>query len=366
MPSAFCALAALLVTAGSQAAPSPAATSRDSTRGLHRWIDFQSGTIEIRYRQIESSAGETVANQIQHKQAFKGALKLDAAGHYTLQSSLGTGSNFIGSWDATGAGTGQPAWDFRVRRLFLQAVPISGVELSAGSFDTLRGQSTEITTLDNDAYVEGYRVSVKRPSRLHVDELAVTLAYLGDLNEPNVFTRLDRLSAHNYSQILVAKRWTLAAGGAAGINGNGRGRDEIAISFDWTALEGVDTLRQAIRLASHALTVVDGVRFEHYWRISGDKAYGFAIVVDKALTRRVTAAGGFSHTDRNFPPLNGDRYGRGKRLVAETRLALRPDLSLGMFYTNGFANDFPVAGNRRLDVLLSYNILKALQQAHRW
>ncbi len=366
MPSVFCAVAALIVTAGSLAAPPPASTSRDSPRRLHRWIDFQSGTIEIRYRQIESSAGETVANQIQHKQAFKGALKLDAAGHYTLQSSLGTGNNFTGSWDATGAGTGQPAWNFRVRRLFVQAIPISGFELSAGSFDALRGESSEITTLDNDAYLEGYRVSVKRPSRLHVDEVAVTLAYLGDLNEPNVLTRLDRLSAHNYSQILVAKRRTLAAGGTAGITGNGHGRDEIAISFDWTALEGVDTVRQAVRLASHALTLVDGVRFEHYWRISGDKAYGFAIVVDKALARRLTAAGGFSHTDRNFPPLNGDRYGRGKRLLAELRLALRPDLTLGVFYTNGFANDFPVAGNRRLDVVLAYNVLKALQQAHRW
>ena len=80
----------------------------------------------------------------------------------------------------------------------------------------LRGEGSEITTLDNDAYLEGYRVSIKRPSRLLVDEVAVTLAYLGDLNEPNVFTRLDRMSDHNYSQILVAKRRTLAAGGAAG------------------------------------------------------------------------------------------------------------------------------------------------------
>ena len=363
---AFCALVALILSAGSQAASSPVSASGDSPRQFHRWIDFQSGTIEIRYRHIESSAGETTANQIQHKQAFKGALKLDAAGHYTLQSSLGTGNSFTGSWDATGAGTGQPAWDFRVRRLFVQAVPTSGFELSAGSFDALRGEGSEITTLDNDAYLEGYRVSIKRPSRLHVDEVAVTLAYLGDLNEPNVFTRLDRMSDHNYSQILVAKRWTLAAGGAAGVTGNGLRRDEIAISCDWTALEGVDTLRQAVRLASHALAVVDGVRFEHYWRISGDKAYGFAMVVDKALTRRLTAAGGFSHTDRNFPPLNGDRYGRGKRLLAETRLALRPDLTLGVFYTNGLANDFPVAGNRRVDVVLAYNVLKALQQAHLW
>jgi hypothetical protein len=39
---------------------------------------------------------------------------------------------------------------------------------------------------------------------------------------------------------------------------------------------------------------------------------------------------------------------------------------LAVFYTNGVGNDFPVAGNRRFDLVLSYNVLKALQQAHRW
>jgi hypothetical protein len=362
----LCSLAALLLST----LPQPIAAPAPPARGLHRWIDFQSGTIETRYRYIESSAGETVANQLQHKQAFKGALKLDAAGRYTIQSTLATGNTFTGSWDPTGVGTGEPRWDFRVRRLYGEAIPFSSVEIAAGSFDVLRGETTEIIGYDNDAYIEGYRATVKRPALLYVDELSVTTAFVGDFNEPNVFERFDRMGEHNYSQVLATKRLTLGKDRGRRTRDEGRrnqGRkDEIALSADWSALDGVDTLRQGVHLTSAALRVVDGVRFEHYWRISGDRAYGFAVFADRAITHRLTAGGGFSHTDRNFPPFNGDRYGRGKRILTEGRLALRPELSLNVFYTVAIDNEFPIAGSRRFDVVLAYNILKALQQAGRW
>jgi hypothetical protein len=180
-----------------------------------------------------------------------------------------------------------------------------------------------------------------------------------------VFDRFGRMDEHNYSQVLAAKRLTLPRDEGRTRKGEGR-PDEIALSGDWSALDGVDTLRQGTRLTSAALRLVDSVRFEHYWRITGDRAYGFAVFADRAITHRLTAGGGFSHTDRNFPPYNGDRYGRGKRLLAEARLALRPELTLAVFYTSGFANEFPIAGNRRFDLVLAYNVLKALQNAHRW
>jgi hypothetical protein len=360
MTASLFALAALLLTAVPQTTSPSSPQTTDPVRGLHRWIDFQAGSIETRYRHIQSSAGITVANQLQHKQAFKGALKLDAAGRYTIQSLSETGNNFTGSWDATGAGTGDPTWNFRVRRLYAQAVPTKGIELAAGSFDALRGESTEITTLDNDAYLEGYRGSVKRPATLYVDEVSVTLAYLGDLTTTNVFDRLDRMGDHNYSQVLAVKRLSLAR------NEHRDNADEVGISGSWTVLEGVDTVSQAVRLTSRRLRVVDSIRFEQYWRISGERGYGFALLAEQALTRRLTAGGGFSHIDRDFLPLNGDRYGRGKRFFGEGRLALRPELTLAVFYTTAVANDFPIASSTRLDIVLSYNVLKALQLAGHW
>jgi hypothetical protein len=319
-------------------------------RPLHRWFDLQSATIETRYRFVDSSAGVTTANQWQHKQNFRGALKLDAGGRFTIHSQLGTGSTLTSTWDPTGVGTGDPTWHFRVRRLYAQAVPLTGLELAAGSFDVLRGESTEITSFDNDAFIEGYRFSVKRPAELYLDEVSVTLAYLGDLSQPNVFDRFNRMDDHNYSQVLVAKKFSTA----------------VSVTADWTSLDHITTLRQAVRVSTPALAVVDGVRFENYQRIDGDRGYGFAVAVDRALTTRVTAGGGFARTDRTFLPLNGDRYGRGRRLFTETRIAMRPDLTFAVFYTHAVANDFPVAVGRRLDLLLSYNVLRALQRAHLW
>ena len=317
---------------------------------FHRWLDLQTAVIETRYRFIDSSAGVTVANQWQHKQNTRAALKLDAGGRYTIQSQMATGSTLTSSWDSTGVGTGDPTWHFRVRRLYAQAIPLTGVELAVGSFDILRGESTEITSFDNDAFIVGYRFSVKRPAELHLDEVTLTLAYLGDLLEPNVFDRFNRMDDHNYSQVLVAKKFSTA----------------VSVTADWTSLDHITTLRQAVHVSTPALRVVDGLLFENYQRIDGDTGYGFAIAVDRALTKRVTAGGGFGRTDRNFLPLNGDRYGRGRRLFTETRIALRPDLTFALFYTHAVANDFPLANARRLDLVLSYNVLRGLQRAHLW
>src|SRR4029078_9085690 len=101
------------------------------------------------YRYIETSAGVTAANQWQHKETFKGAFKFDEKGRYTVQALLDTGSNFSASWDATGVGTGDPTWDFRVRRLWARAVPVDGLELSAGGLDVLLRDAPRHPSDDN-------------------------------------------------------------------------------------------------------------------------------------------------------------------------------------------------------------------------
>ena len=198
---------------------------------------LQLATVETRYRYVENSAGVTAANQWQHKQTFKGAFKFDEKGRYTLQALLGTGSSFTASWDTTGVGTGDPTWDFRVRRLWLRAVPVDGLELSAGSFDVVRGETTEIMSYDNDAYMQGYRASVKRPAQAFFDEISVTAGYLGDLTQPNVFERFKWMDNHNYTQALVAKRVGKM----------------FAASVDWTSVDHVDTVREGVRIGTKDL-----------------------------------------------------------------------------------------------------------------
>jgi hypothetical protein len=318
---------------------------------VHRWLDLQAVQAETRYRYIETSAGATAVNQWQHKQTVKAAFKFDAKGQYTIQSTLGTGNSFTGTWDPTGVGTGTPTWDFRVRRLYAQAVPVKGLELAAGSFDVIRGETTEITNYDNDAFMQGYRVSVKRPYDLYLDEVSVTTGYLGDLTTPNVFKRFKWMNDHNYTQAFASKKLS----------------KDLAFSADWTLLQGISTLRQGVKVATKMLgNAIDSVRFELYQRVEGKTGNGAAFTAERALTRTLTVNGGLANIDQNNVVLNGDRYLRGKRYFGSVVWTVVPELTVGAFYTHAFDNDFAITNNQRLDIVVHYNVLKALQNHGAW
>jgi hypothetical protein len=330
-----------------------AAASPDrKPNALHRFFDLQLAMVETRYRYVENSAGVTTANQWQHKQTFKGALKFDEKGRYTLQALLGTGNGFTACWVTPGVGTGDPAWDFRVRRLWVRAVPVDGLELSAGSFDVVRGETTEIMSYDNDAYMQGYRVSVKRPAHVFFDEISVTAGYLGDLTQPNVFERFKWMDNHNYTQALVAKRVGKV----------------LAASIDWTSVDHLDTVREGVRIGAKDLVrgVIDDVRVQAYQRTDSPTGTGMSVEAERFFSKRAMAYGGYAHTDRNNGLLNGDRYGLGHRVYGGGSLNLLPELMLAVFYTHALSNDYAIANNQRLDVVLSYNVLRALQQHQLW
>jgi len=342
-----------IATAVVAAVLAAAAASPDrKPNALHRFFDLQLAMVETRYRYVENSAGVTTANQWQHKQTFKCALKFDEKGRYTVQALLGTGNGFTASWDTTGVGTGDPAWDFRVRRLWVRAVPVDGLELSAGSFDVVRGETTEIMSYDNDAYMQGYRVSVKRPAHVFFDEISVTAGYLGDLTQPNVFERFKWMDNHNYTQALVAKRVGKV----------------LAASIDWTSVDHVDTVREGVRIGAKDLIpgVIDDVRVQAYQRTDSPTGTGMSVEAERFFSKRAMAYGGYAHADRHNGLLNGDRYGLGHRVYGGGSLNLLPELMLAVFYTHALSNDYAIANDQRLDVVLSYNVLKALQQHQLW
>jgi hypothetical protein len=318
---------------------------------LKRWIDWQAGSVESRYRWIKNSAGEETSNSLQHKQAFKAGLKLDPEGKYSIQAMAGTGSSFVGSWDNLGPGIGEPAWTFNLRQLYVQAQPVKWLEASWGGQALNRGEHTEITSFDNDNYVLAGRVSVKRPDDLYFDEVSVSAGYLGDLNDPNVIKRFERWDEHNYTQVLVGKKF---------------GRI-VALSADWTDINDVSTLRQAVKLTTKQWTrAIDAVRFENYQRVEGDEAYGFALSAEKAVHPKVVLAGGYADIDRDNGLLSGDRYFRGKRVFVEPKIQVLPELTLSFFYTEAFDNDFAIPNDHRFDIVVQYNVLKALQKAGAW
>jgi hypothetical protein len=340
----------ILFSIGSLVIASNALAQTTAVAKTHRWVDWQSASFDARYRFIENSEGHPTTDQVQDRQTLKAGLRLDEAGRYSVQTFVGTGNSFVGSWDPLGPGTGDTTWDPNVRQLFLAARPIDGLEIEVGGFGIVRGESTEITSFDYDGYMTGERVTIGRPRQLYLDEIAVTAGFLGDLATPNVFHRMDRLDDHNYTQVLAAKRFG----------------SRVRASADWTSLDGISTIREAVRVETKTWAPVDAVRLEQYQRVEGVKAAGFAVSAERALTRRVAVDGGFANIDRGIGALNGDRFSPGRRVFGEARVAVLPALSVTMYYGVAIDNALPVPNKHRVDVIASWNVLRSLQGAGLW
>jgi len=259
-------------TAGSSSSGSSAAATAQPPSGkLSRWFEVQTAILYARYRFVETSAGVTTANQIQHKESFQARFKFDEQGNYSLNAGLFSGRNFIATWNNTGWGTGAAQSNLALKQLYFSAKPVKGLELQYGGLYILRGESTEITSYDEDGYIVGERVSLKRPEKFFFDEISITYAYLGDLNTPNLNQRYHRLKQSNYHQFLVEKKTGKRA----------------AISADYTFQAGRETLREAIKVNTAELRVFDFIRFENYQRTKIRPDYGFALFGEKTLFQRL-------------------------------------------------------------------------------
>src|SRR5690606_14365556 len=134
--------------------------------------------------------------------------------------------HFVSGWNDSGVGAGEYAGDFHVRQLYLSAEVRPGVVVQAGGLSPLRGENTELTSYDNDAFIAGERVVWRRAGL--VDQLAATAGFIGDYRTPNVFDRFRRMDDWNYGQVLVGLRVT----------------PQVAASADYTYEDGRDLLRE--------------------------------------------------------------------------------------------------------------------------
>lgn len=322
------------------------ATSKSLQEGkLKRWFELQTATIGTRYREAESSAHTITFNQIQYNEAFQGRFKFDAAGKYSVSAGAFTGNQFVASWDDTGVGTGKPLTNLYLKQLYFSMKPTVGIEAQYGGLYILRGESTEITSYDNDGYIVGERLSISRPRQLFFDELSITYAYLGDRNRPDIFARFHRLNESNYHQFLVRKKLGSRA----------------TLSADYTFQGGTETLRQAIKIKATELRLIDSFRFENYQRLDLKPDYGFAISGEKAIGKRFNLTAGYAQIDPNYGGLNADRFNIGKRLYVIGAYSIIPEFTVSAYATQAIANDITLANNHRFDLIFSYNLLKSLQ-----
>jgi len=229
-------------------------------------------------------------------------------------------------------------WNLYFRQFYFSAKPIEGVEVQYGGIGFNRGVSTEMTSYDDDGYLVGGRISIKRPKQLFFNEVSITYAYLGDEFKPNFFRRTERLGHANYHQFLVRKQIGTRAEASA----------------DYTWQDRVDMMREAIKVNIKETKVLDWVRFETYQRI-GDNRFvgysdvykagnGFAFQAEKTIKRKLSVGGGYSQIDRNYTALNpggkpfgyainGDRTGVGDRFFAYAKYQFAPEVSFDAYFS---------------------------------
>jgi hypothetical protein len=313
-----------------------------AAQDFSRWVDVQTLNVAARYKGVEDEEKSRTTHDVQDNIAIKARFKADPDGRVTVNVGAFTGGSFTGSWNNTGWGSGQHAGTTSVRQLFLAVEIAKGVEAQVGSLYGEAGEATEITALDNDAYITGERLTVARPAQLYFDEIVVTHGYVGDLKTPSFFDRTGRFDESNVVQVGVGKKIG----------------SRTAASAEWSDEDGTTAWRGAV--AVKLPRVVDGVRVELYRRAGHEGATGGAVSVNRKVARRIALSGGYANIDRAVQ-LNGDKYSRGSRLFGGATVPVAGPLSASVFYTHAIANDYPVPNARRFDAVLSWNVLSTLQ-----
>jgi len=123
---------------------------QDTAHALARWLETEAFSVSGRYDYIADARDRTLQNRMQTQEQIHGRIKVDEPGYYSVHAGLTTGNNFRSGWNSTGIGTGDGSAKIYLTQLYVAAEPWDSIELQYGSLYPARGESTEITTYDND------------------------------------------------------------------------------------------------------------------------------------------------------------------------------------------------------------------------
>ena len=171
-----------------------------------RWVEPFTLNGGLLYQSQYDDRGTSTLAQLRGQFQLGARLRLEKRGRFTISAAASTGASFKSGWNHTPIGSQAAASRVYVKQVFATATPVPAVQVQVGSFAPYRGQATEMTSFDNDGYISGARILLKAPARLWFQELAVTRAYLGDLQHPSAFDRLHRLDEANYGQLAAVRR----------------------------------------------------------------------------------------------------------------------------------------------------------------
>jgi hypothetical protein len=306
---------------------------------------YQHFSESLRYRSTANSGGFHPFQFGQHRELLDGDFKLDKEGKYKIHFHASSGRYFNWAFadmlngqftdEVPYAGKYRPLSEtllivqaleadpkspypagiesrgayIYLRQLYMSATPFKQATFEYGGLGIERGESTEITTFDNDGYIAGGRLRLHDPDHLYFDEVDATFADLAGALTPNFFARGDDLANANYSQLMVRKKF---------------GR--LTTSADLTLLRSTHTFREAGKYklpAMHfpalhvtSLQIIDTARLEMYQRSNSTTLYGlhysngagFAFTGSKTIDKRITLEGGYAHIDKYYGVYTGDPF----------------------------------------------------------
>jgi hypothetical protein len=331
-------------------APAQPAAEAPPEPPLRRWFEIQNFTVYTRYRFIENSKDVTTSNQLQYKDSFRARFNIDAARRFTVNFGYFSGNSFTSTWDNWGVGN-DTAFDGKnnyMKQLYAAAIPIAGLEVQGGGLYVSRGEGDEFLTYDDDGYLVGGRVSVRRPRQMYLDEITVTRASIGPLNTPALSERWKDLEHLNYTQLLGVKRFNHIAAG----------------SLSYERQVGADIMRAAVTLRFSKAAPVSNLRFEQYRRFNLHPAAGFALWAERPITRHFRLQGGYVTVDQFYGGWNADRMLSGRRFFAIGTIPIYGPVNASIYATRALSAPYAVPIARRFDAVISYDVLDSLRRTH--
>ncbi len=312
-----------------------------------RWVEIDTFTLYSRYHFVENNAERVTSNNSQYKSSFHAHVNLDPKNRFAVHAGTFTGASFISTWNSLGVGPGDfdPHHHY-LKQLYFSAAPHRGWEAQYGSLFVRRGDEDEITSYDDDGYLIGERLTVRRPARAlpAIDEVTLTLGEIGPFNEPNAFSRWNDPTHTNYGQVLVM----------AHANRN------ITGSLEYMTQSGAHAFHAGVTVRLPRVSPIGTVRYEQYSRMTIHPAAGFALWGERVLPYRIRVQGGYATIDRYFGGWNADRMQNGKRIFAVAAVPLHGGVTIQAFGTQAFTTSYPIPIKHRVDITASYDVLAAL------
>jgi hypothetical protein len=277
-------------------------------------------------------------------------VNIDAQKRYTVNVGYFSGSNFTSTWNNWGVGhdTEFDGKDNYLKQLYGSAIPVRGLEFQYGGLYSSRGEGDEFVTYDDDGFLVGERVSLRRPGLVFLNEITVTHGSIGPLNTPSLADRWKQISHPNYTQVLAVKQFNR----------------RVAGSLEYDRQIGADIVRAAATVHFDEGAPISTLRYEQYQRFNQQPAAGFGVWADRPITTHFRLQGGYVSVDQFYGGWNADRMQSGRRFFAIGTIPIWGPLGASVYATRALHDSYTVPIRSRFDFVVSYDVLDSLRRTH--